>query len=141
MLLEKSERKMHSTGMVVLPKEVDSAPIIAKEDVITAQWIQNFKHAVRSGAIEAIPLTFATVFRKADFTWLERLKVDFRKLLHTDQEYQYIEPLEFNSGPEVETSIVEYRARKGLLFVRLESKVFQKGNLKIVSHSSFIVRS
>jgi acyl-CoA thioesterase FadM len=75
-----------------------------------------------------------------EFRWLDRLKIDLRQLLHTDQEYEYFAPLREGDPPLVCTRLAEYRERLGLLFVCLESAVRVAGKVCVTARSTFVVR-
>jgi hypothetical protein len=107
---------------------------------ITAEHIQDFAAATCSVHFQGTPLTFPTVFRATEFRWLDRLQLDMQKLLHTEQEYEYVSQLKEGDTLNIATRITEYRQRRGLLFVTLETDVVRRSELVMKGRSAFVVR-
>lgn len=106
---------------------------------LQASHIDAFRKATRTTHFQGMPPTFVTYFRWAEFQWLERLKVNMRHLLHTGQEYEYRGTFQPGDRPEIVTRIVEIRERRGMKFVNAESEVRVNGEIRVVSHTSFVV--
>lgn len=124
-----------------MQKSFEEAPIVFRADPVTRQQIDKFAQATCSEHFSDSPLTLPTVLRAAEFKWLDRLQVDMRELLHTDQEYEYIEALQEGDVPTVYTRISERRERRGMVFVVLESEIRCNDKIAIIARSSFVVRS
>lgn len=107
---------------------------------LDAKDIDVFRAATQS-AHWKVPPTFATVLRWAEWRWLDRLKVDMRGLLHTEQEYEYLAPLAPGDVFEVATVLASDRERRGMRFVTLETVAEVRGRRVLVSRTSFVVRS
>lgn len=107
---------------------------------ITSEHIKLFASATVSENYVATPLTFPTIFRATEFRWLDRLQLDMRQLLHTEQEYEYIAPLREGDTLLITTRMTGWRQRKGLLFVTMESDVTCIGKTVIKATSAFVVR-
>jgi hypothetical protein len=107
---------------------------------ITSDHIREFAEATRSTQFQNTPLTFPTIFRTTEFRWLDRLRIDMHQLLHTEQEYEYFVPLREGDEPVIATRISDYRERRGLLFVTLETEVHCGGTLALRAYSAFVVR-
>lgn len=125
----------------MLPKSISEAPIVFRADPISREHIRQFADATYSEHFSGSPLTFPTVLRAAEFKWLDRLKFDMRELLHTDQEYQYVSPLREGDVPMVITKVADFRERRGITFVVLESEIRCDDRLAVTARSSFVVRS
>ncbi len=108
---------------------------------LSAEHIEDFRHATRTLFTQGIPLTFVTHFRRAEFNWLDRLKVNMRHLLHTDQAYEYVTPLKVGDKLVVTTKLVDIKERRGLKFVDLESRVMADKELRNICLTTFIVRT
>lgn len=108
---------------------------------VSEDHLRRFEQATLTTRRDTPPLTFPTVYRATEFQWLDRLNIDMHRLLHTDQEYEYVEPLKEGDCPVVSTRIRDYRERRGMLFVTLESEIRANGVLKIRSYSAFVVRN
>lgn len=115
-------------------------PIVRTLPPITREGIRAFADATHSLYFVASPPTLPTIFRSTEFLWLDILKVDLHHLLHTEQEYEYLEPLREGDVPVVSTRVSEHRERRGLLFVELESDVRVHNKRILVARSSFVVR-
>lgn len=106
---------------------------------VTEAQIASFRHAVRSVS-PSLPPTFLTRFREPEFRWLEKLKVDLRGLLHTDQEYAYVAPLAVGDVPLVSAKLVRFRERQGTTFITVETTLTCDGATKATSTANFVVR-
>jgi hypothetical protein len=115
-------------------------PIELLLEPIRRASIEAFAGATHSAHFTTTPPTYPTVFRTTEFRWLDRLKIDLRQLLHTDQEYEYLRPLREGDRPLVSTRLTEYRERRGLLFVTLESEARVGGEISVIARSTFVVR-
>lgn len=112
---------------------------------LTAEHIRLFASATTSthystASSSTVPLTFPTFLRGTEFRWLDRLAVNMQDLLHTEQEYEYYHPLKEGDRPIVATRMVEYKSRRGLLLVTLESEIRSSGVLQVKARSAFVVR-
>ncbi len=107
---------------------------------ITAVAVENFRQATRTSHSEGIPKTFVTLYRRGEFDWLERLHVDFHNLLHTDQEYVYLQPLKVGDEPTVRTHIVDMKERKNLTIMTLHSDILVGETVKVVAMTTFMIR-
>lgn len=123
-------------------KSFSQTPIVYRAEPITRSQVDRFVQATGSEfCAGAPPLTFATILRGTEFKWLERLKIDMRGLLHTDQEYEYVAPMKEGDVPTVYSSLVDYKERRGLVFVSLESEVRCGEQVAVIARSAFVVRS
>jgi hypothetical protein len=122
-------------------KSFEETPIVFRAEPISKQAIERFAEATRSEHFGESPLTFPTIFRSTEFQWLDRLKVDLRELLHTDQEYEYLTPLKEGDTATVYTRVLEFKERKGMRFVVLESEVRCSEKVVVRARSSFVLRS
>lgn len=114
------------------------------EKPLSRQHIDFFRRATLSDSSPGIPLTFPTIFRRPEFDWLDRLKVDMHSLLHTEQEYEYLVPLEVGDVPRIRTRVKELKERKSkrlsLTIVVLESEVHCSEVLKMRTNTTFVLR-
>ncbi len=111
-----------------------------KQQRITSEAVEKFKKATHTTYSSGIPKTFVTLYRRAEFDWLGRLGVDFRNLLHTDQEYDYLEPLEVGDEPVVRTKIADKKDRKSLTMLTLQSDIIVEGRTKVSALTTFMIR-
>lgn len=117
-----------------------SPPIERLSEAISAEKVRDFVSATVTAHCDGVPLTFPTVFRATEFDWLTHLDVDMHQLLHTEQEYEYLAPIRVGDRIRASTRVVEYRERRGLLFVKLRSEMHAGDVLAVRSLSSFVVR-
>lgn len=116
-------------------------PLTFEAGPLTEAEVRLFCEATRSTHCVGVPPTFATIFRKAEFQWLSHMKVDMRNLLHTEQEYEYFEPLEVGDKLSITTSIQDWKERRGMVFTTLASEVCCEGKVKVRSSTSFVLRN
>jgi hypothetical protein len=125
---------------MLIDLSADPAPIKFIAEPLTEKRLSDFKRAIGAGYTSIVAPSYGTTFRKGEFDLLDTLKVDLKKLLHTEQNYEYFAPFEIGDIPEVETQMVSAKERRGMVFVHLETRVSVKGELKLKSTSSFILR-
>ncbi|MBI3296044.1 MAG: MaoC family dehydratase N-terminal domain-containing protein [Deltaproteobacteria bacterium] len=111
---------------------------------IGADRAENFRQATRSdhspGFIPALP----TLFRQAEFQWLDKLKVDWHKLLHAEQAYEYYAPLPLDQPILIESRLANVRVRKSaassMTFVEIETHISAAGTVAVAALTNFVVR-
>lgn len=118
----------------------DLSPVKLTLEEITSKRLTDFNQAISAKYVGLLAPSFGTTFRTGEFEFLDKLKVDLKNLLHTEQEYEYIAPFEIGDIPESETSLVNSRERRSMAFVTLGTEVKVKGVLKLKALSSFVVR-
>ncbi len=116
-------------------------PITLSMEAITTETVQAFAEATLSEHFKTIPPSFATRFRKAEFEWLTRMQVDMRTLLHIEQEYEFVSPLVVGDPVEVSTKIAQWKERKSMTFVTLETTISAQGKVKIKSITTFLLQT
>ncbi len=124
------------------PREIPHADKVIRVEAepLTSERLADFRSATKTEYALGMPPTLATIYRASEFEWLARLNIDMRQLLHTDQEYEYLVPLEVGDAPVVTTRVKDYRERRGMQFYVLESDIVCNGVTKLYTRSSFIVR-
>ncbi|MFM8316059.1 MAG: MaoC family dehydratase N-terminal domain-containing protein [Deltaproteobacteria bacterium] len=125
---------------MLIDLNADLTPIKFFAEPLTSEKLSRFSEAVGAKYSGTVAPSFGTAFRKAEFQFLDRLKVDFKNLLHTDQEYEFLGQLGVGDIPEVETKMLSARERRGMVFVVMETTISVKGQPKIKSVASFILR-
>ena len=124
----------------MIETNVNLEPIHYQADELTAHHLSQFIQATRTQSANDFPLSFATLFRKAEFMWLERMNVDLRNLLHTDQEYEYFSPFQVGDIPLITTKLVQSRERKGMVFVTLATEIRVGDKPRVLATTTFVVR-
>jgi len=120
--------------------DANSKEVIARgAEKITAQAVDQFRYAVNAKAT-GFPPTYATLYRHTEFEWLARLGLKLENVLHTEQEYEYLDSLSYGDEPHIETTVASHRERRGMHFLTLESKVICQGTPKVLARSSFVIR-
>lgn len=119
--------------------------ILYEPPVINENSLSKFRIATGTQFTKKFPLTFPTVFRKPEFDWLDRLEVDMRELLHTDQQYFYFSALELGEKLQIKTWVSSFKERKlkdsTLYIVGLTSEMNVEGVKKIEAITTFVVKS
>lgn len=94
---------------------------------------------------QEVPPTYATLFRKPEYDWLERLQVDLKMLLHGDQEYEYLLPLRIGQKVDVRTVLEDVKDRKTRLgvmsFVKVRTELISDKKIHVVGRNTFVVRN
>lgn len=90
------------------------------------------------------PPTFATCFRDGEFTILQDLNVDLRKLLHGEQEYEYHRPIKpgdvLTCTPRI-ASLKSKETKKGTMdFLTTEVQITANDELVCVARSTVAIR-
>lgn len=116
-------------------------PITLEMETITEETVKAFAHATSSEHFKTLPPSFATRFRKAEFEWLTRMNVDMRTLLHIEQEYEYLEPLKTGDKVSVSTKIAEWKERRQMTFVTLETTIMVGSSTKVKSTTTFLLNT
>lgn len=125
----------------MVQKTYSEEPIVFRPDPVTKEQIARFVSATHSEHYSVTPLTFPTIFRAAEFKWLDRLHLELRELLHTDQEYEYFAPFVEGDHPTVITKVGEVKERRGMTFILMVSEVRCRDTLIAIARSSFVIRS
>lgn len=110
-----------------------------KGERVTQAQITAFQNAVRASS-SGMPPSFPTVFRAAEFKFLDRLNANMRHLLHTEQEYAYLQPLVAGDEPLFSTRFTSHRERRGTHFMTLATEISCAGVVKIIATTSFVIR-
>jgi N-terminal half of MaoC dehydratase len=114
-------------------------PITNIIQALTQADIEKFKSATFN-RYSQIPPALPTLFRAAEFQWLDRMKVDMRQVLHTEQVYEFLEPLTLGVPMTITTSIVSQRERSGLRLISLSTDIITQERLCVRAVSSFVLR-
>ncbi len=114
-------------------------PISHTLPALTAEHVDKFKVATLN-RYSQLPPALPTIFRDSEFRWLERMSVDMRQVLHTEQVYEYLEPLPFGVPLTITTSLASQRERSGLKLISLMTEIKTGELLCIKAMSSFVVR-
>ena len=118
----------------------DPLSIATKPILLTPERITAFRKSITLEHDWGVPATLATLFRESEFRWLDRMGVDLRHLLHTEQQYEYVSPLVPGEKIAGETTLKRKRERKGLLLVTLETRIRSASNVRVIATTHFVVR-
>ena len=109
---------------------------------VTRQMIEQFSTAVQAGVSSEVPGTFLTLFRQGEFELFQRLGVPLSKILHAEQEYIYLVPLQAEMEFEYETTLAQVLEKRGasgaMSFLTLETE-FRSGVQKIATGRTTVV--
>ena len=125
---------------MLIDLNADLTPIKFTADTLTQQRLKQFDSAVRAHYSNVAAPTYSTTFRKGEFEFLDRLRVNLRNLLHTEQDYEYFSKFQMGDVPEVETKLTSTKERRGMVFVSLSTEVKVKNQLRVRCVSSFVLR-
>lgn len=82
-------------------------------DDATAERLAAFSAAIGAPAREVAPPTFLTVGRKGEFELLQRLGVPLQRVLHGEQEYEYLRPIRAGDRVEYVTRLANVLEKRG----------------------------
>lgn len=120
-------------------------PITHKENEVTKEWASQFSASVLNEFSRGMVPTFATVFRSLEMEMVNRLGVDWRNLLHTEQEFEYHSSFEIGDQPKTVSRLKDKKVRvRGpltLAFYLFESSVFVGETLRVILRTTFLVRT
>ena len=114
-------------------------PIEIRVPTLTLETLEAFNRAT-GAALRGVHPVFPTCLRKTEFLWLDRVEVDFRKLLHLDQEYEYLEDLRAGDDLVITTKILEVKQRRSLRFFTLQTEITSGSRVKIRGTTAFLIR-
>lgn len=115
-------------------------PISFEMEPLTSEQIEAFRRATRTEHSPGVPYTFATLMRAAEFEWVDRIPITERAVLHAEQEYEYFSDLRPGDRPRVTTSLKNLKARSGMRFLVLESRIECQGELRVIGNTTFVIR-
>ena len=118
--------------------EVNVTPIVFEVGPLSESHLKEFRFATQTEFANHFPPTYPTVFRKAEFDFLDRFEVDMRLLLHVDQEYIYLVPLQLGDPLTVTTRVGEVKERRGMYFVTLHTDFVSRGEAKVRSNTTLL---
>lgn len=121
-------------------EQIQFEPISFSLSPITEKQVSDFRNATGTRFTSGVPVTFPTMFRKAEFQFLDLCEVDMRQLLHVDQEYEYVSPVEVGDVLDVSTKIESVRERRGMYFFTLKTEISAGKKMKVISITQFVVR-
>ncbi|MCB0404426.1 MAG: MaoC family dehydratase N-terminal domain-containing protein [Bdellovibrionales bacterium] len=121
------------------PNMIDSDGI-----AISQAEVDRFIAATHSEHLRGIPPTFLTIYRKSEFDLLNDLKVNWRYLLHAEQEYEYFAPLSLDKEPIANSKVVDQKERRRrdevMRFIKTETDFVIDDKLVAKGRSTFVVR-
>ncbi len=92
---------------------------------------------------EAAP-TFVTVCRRGEFDLFQKMGVPLSRVLHGEQEYEYLAPIRAGDDLEYETTLAKAFEKRGasggMLFLVFETHIRAAGRGAAVSRTTVIVR-
>lgn len=107
--------------------------------IITLEALEAFKKATQTDH-SVFPLTYATLYRQGEFKIVQELGIDLKNLLHSEQSYDFLQPLEAGDRPMILTRIKENKSKRGIQFLTLESEVICEGKKKLTCESTMVIR-
>ena len=119
--------------MLSLKSQVGKNSEFYSEEV-SLDRIKSFCQAVGAPQSEFAPPTFLTVFRKGEFELFQKLDILLSQILHSEQEYQYENPI--FPGDQVffrtvVSNVLEKRGRSSSIqFVTFETEMMAKRQLE-----------
>lgn len=111
--------------------------------VVDASRVDAFRRVVgRSG--DPVPLTFVTAAEFSSFPAVvgdPELDLDFSRVVHADQEYEFERPLHIGESLTVRSRIAQIRARGGQAFLTIETTLADDaGSLVVTARARMLER-
>ena len=111
---------------------------------IGSDRMRRFRDATRSTHSPDFLPSLPTIFREAEFQWLDRLSIDWHQLLHAEQNYEYLSLVPCDRPLTMTTLLANVRVRKlssgSMLFVELETEIKSEDTRLVIARTSFVVR-
>lgn len=82
-------------------------------DDASAARLAAFAQAIGGKTREAAPATFLTVGRKGEFELLQRFGIPLSRVLHGEQEYEYLKPIRAGDQVEYVTQLINVLEKRG----------------------------
>jgi hypothetical protein len=94
---------------------------------VTPARVEAFAKAVGAPLDGSVPPTYPTRFRKGEFELSETLGLPLSRVLHAEQAYEYVSPIEIGDTVTFETTLARAVEKSGssgsMTFVVLETRV------------------
>jgi acyl-CoA thioesterase FadM len=98
--------------------------------VVTDRDVDRFRVIVGGDASAGVPITFVTAAEVSSFPAIlgdPELALDFSRVVHAEQEYEFARPLRVDESLTVQSRIARARARGGQGFVTIETHLVDDG--------------
>jgi acyl-coenzyme A thioesterase PaaI-like protein len=103
--------------------------------VVDEERVEAFRRAV-GGAGAGVPLTFVTAAEFSSFPAIvgdPELALDFSRVVHADQEYEFARPLRVGETVTVRSRIAQARAKGGQAFLTIETELRDEAGAVVVT--------
>jgi hydroxyacyl-ACP dehydratase HTD2-like protein with hotdog domain len=103
--------------------------------LVDEDHVQRFRRAIGSPGI-SVPVTFVTVAEFSSFPAIvgdPELALDFSRVVHADQEYEFSRPLRVGETVTVRSRIAQARARGGQSFLTIETRLLDEDAVVVVT--------
>jgi hypothetical protein len=113
---------------------------------IQPRWVQQYAellgHKVEEGG--AVPNSFLTCFRDAEFYIFDNLQIDLSQLLHTTQSFEYFEKFfagdTIRSVPQITRVLAKRNSQNPFVLLEFTTKYFREQTQLAESLSTLFVR-
>jgi acyl dehydratase len=112
--------------------------------VVTDRDVDRFRAILGAGAAAGVPPTFATLAEFSSFPAIvgdPELALDFARVVHAEQEYEFERPLRLGESLVVRSRIAQAREKGGQGFLTIETCLIdERGSLVATAHATMVER-
>jgi hypothetical protein len=113
--------------------------------VVDEDRVARFQAVVGGNTDPAVPLTFVTTAEFSSFPAIvgdPELGLDFSRVVHAEQEYEFARPLRLGETLTVRSRIAQVRARAGQAFLTIETDLVDgDGSAIVTARSTMLERA
>lgn len=106
-------------------------------EAITISRLNKLKEATFSKHLDAARYIYPTIYRHNEFSWLNRLGIGLKNILHIEQEFQYILPQPEDEIPVIKTKLLNFKERSNFNIIMLETEIITNGTINTISRTTF----
>jgi hypothetical protein len=125
--------------MIDLPESEVAIESQETDFVLTSEIVDQFKQAFRWTAA-GIPPSFAARAFSGMFEILNRLEVDWKKLLHVSQKFEYIVAISLDEEMKAQSFLKKWKKRGSIHWLHFENQLKTKdGQVRLKAESLIMV--
>jgi acyl dehydratase len=109
--------------------------------VVDEGHVERFRHAIGGSGV-TVPVTFVTVAEFSSFPAImgdPELALDFSRVVHADQEYEFTRPLRVGETLTARSRIAKARSKGGQSFLTIETRLLDASGAAVVTARATMV--
>lgn len=109
-------------------------------DQITSEKVRMFCQSLGMPERNTLPPTYLTVFRKGEFELFQKLGIPLSQILHTDQTYEFLVPIQIGDEVEFKTEVTQVLEKAKMQFLSFETEFKVENRAVAKAISTIVVR-